>query len=378
MGYVAVTGGTEAILKAEELLKYFRLKGNSQPIGVTQIRDQLRLAVDKVMGEGSLYAPTYAALALKQAEGDTIEASFILRAYRSTQLRRYYSRICNTTGMEIVRRISATFQDVPGGQILGPTRDYTQRLLDFSLSEENKEQVEQFLTGFCSKENKGEYLPLPIPKVVNLLRAEGLLEESLEDNRPVFDITREALVFPAPRSARLQSLARGETGAMMALAYSSIRGYGNIHPALGELRVGYVALEIHHPVSGDPVYVGKVMVTEAEVISEKYGEAEPGVKPKLSLGYGLCFGHNELKAIAMGILDRSIRSKAVDKSPAEDEEFVLYHIDGIEGSGFVSHWKLPHYVTFQSALDRLRKSQINAEEAAEDVEEACRPDERGL
>lgn len=377
MGYVSVSGGTEAILKAEELLKYFRLKGNSQPIGVAQIRDQLRMAVDKVMGEGSLYAPTYAALALKQAEGDTIEASFILRAYRSTQLRRYHSLTCNTIDMEIVRRISAAFQDVPGGQVLGPTRDYTQRLLDFSLAEENKEQAEQFLAGFCSEKRMSEALPSSFPKIVNILRAEGLLEEPSENDLTVFDITREALVFPAPRSARLQSLARGETGAMMALAYSSIRGYGNIHPALGELRVGYVSLVIHHPVTGEPVYVGKVMVTEAEVISEKYDEKEPGQKPRLSLGHGMCFGHNELKAIAMGILDRSIRNKAADKSPAEDEEFVLYHIDGIEGSGFVSHWKLPHYVTFQSALDRLRKSQKIAGEA-DDVKEALRTDKRGL
>jgi alpha-D-ribose 1-methylphosphonate 5-triphosphate synthase subunit PhnI len=64
----------------------------------------------------------------------------------------------------------------------------------------------------------------------------------------------------------------------------------------------------------------------------------------------------------MGILDKTMSSKAAVKAPAEDEEFVLYHIDGIEASGFVSHWKLPHYVTFQSTLDRLRKSQQLREE----------------
>jgi len=35
--------------------------------------------------------------------------------------------------MELDRRISATFKDLPGGQVLGPTYDYTQRLLDFTL-----------------------------------------------------------------------------------------------------------------------------------------------------------------------------------------------------------------------------------------------------
>lgn len=362
MGYVAVTGGTEAMLRAEELLRYFRLKGDSVPVGVNQIRDQLRHAVDKVMGEGSLYAPTYAALALKQAEGDTIEASFILRAYRSTQMRRYYSLICDTANMEIIRRISSSFQNVPGGQILGPTRDYTQRLLDFSLMEENSESAGEFLAGLEPGVAE-DHLPDSFPKIVGLLREEGLVDETRRDQLPIFDITREAITFPAPRSARLQSLARGEIGAMMALAYSSIRGYGNIHPALGELRVGYMALEIAHPVSGETVYIGKVMVTEAEILA-KYDEKESCGKTKLSLGYGLCFGHNELKAISMGILDRSMSGAAVSKAPAEDEEFVLYHTDGIEGSGFVSHWKLPHYVTFQSTLDRLRKTQKVAEEAA--------------
>jgi alpha-D-ribose 1-methylphosphonate 5-triphosphate synthase subunit PhnI len=44
-------------------------------------------------------------------------------------------------------------------------------------------------------------------------------------------------------------------------------------------------------------------------------------------------------------------------APAEDQEFVLSHIDGIESMGFTNHWKLPHYVDFQSDLDRLRKTQ---------------------
>jgi alpha-D-ribose 1-methylphosphonate 5-triphosphate synthase subunit PhnI len=140
------------------------------------------------------------------------------------------------------------------------------------------------------------------------------------------------------------------------MAYSSVRGYGDIHPYLGESRVGYVSLFITHPGCSGPVYIGKVLVTEAEIIAQ-YAEGDKGSKPQLSLGYGLCFGHNEIKAIAMGILDRAMRSKATVKAPAEDEEFVLYHIDGIEASGFVSHWKLPHYVTFQSTLDRLRRSQ---------------------
>lgn len=363
MGYVAVSGGTEAILHAEELLSYFRLKGKSEPLGVEQIRDQLRLAVDKVMGEGGLYAPNIAALALKQAEGDNFEASFILRAYRATQPRRYISLAVDTTKMQVIRRISGAFQEIPGGQILGPTRDYTQRLVDFSLLNETSEQMEQILAN-VGVSTDPERLPDTFPKVVDLLRQEGLLAP-LEASQEVCDITRQTLTFPSCRSAKLQSLARGETGAMMALAYSCIRGYGDIHPYLGELRVGYVPLYIQHPVHSKPLYVGRVLITEAEIIAQ-YGQGDKSSKPQLTLGYGLCFGHNELKAMSMGILDRSTRSNSPVKAPAEDEEFVLYHIDGIESSGFVCHWKLPHYVTFQSTLDRLRRSQA-IKEASEDV-----------
>lgn len=363
MGYVAVSGGTEAIARAEELVKYFRLKGESAPLGVRQIREQQRLAVDKVMGEGSLYAPNIAALALKQAEGDSIEASFIVRAYRATQPRRYSSLAVDTASMQIVRRISGAFQDIPGGQILGPTRDYTQRLVDFSLLEEKEEIIRSFLQK-AGADVAGQAIPDGFPKVVELLRRDGLLAEPEVNDRTLRDITRESLNFPYPRSAKLQALARGETGAMMAFAYSSIRGYGDIHPYLGELRIGYVSLYIAHPGTGSPVYLGKVLVTEAEIIAQ-YSEGTKGTKPQLTLGYGLCFGHNELKAISMGILDRTTRSKSATKAPAEDEEFVLYHTDGIEASGFVSHWKLPHYVTFQSTLDRLRKSQQLQEESSD-------------
>src|SRR6266581_2380182 len=84
MGYVAVKGGTKAVLNADQLVDYFRLQGGSEPISVRQVRDQMRLAVDRAMSEGAIYAPELAALALKQSEGDALEASFLLRAYRST------------------------------------------------------------------------------------------------------------------------------------------------------------------------------------------------------------------------------------------------------------------------------------------------------
>jgi alpha-D-ribose 1-methylphosphonate 5-triphosphate synthase subunit PhnI len=337
MGYVAVKGGEEAIRAARKFARYLRLKGaggpeGSSPIQVSQIRDQMRLAVDRVMSEGSLYALSYAALALKQSEGDTFEAAFIMRAFRS----------------------SATFKDVPGGQVLGPTRDYAIQLLDFSLMEENEEAIEQFKSEYLKNSVTNTTEVPSFPQVLDLLREEGLLDPAppISGDRP-FDITVESLRFPAPRSAKLQALARSETGGMMALAYSTMRGFGSVHPAIGELRVGFVPLWVRHPSVDDPLFAGEVMVTEAQVISEKLSNNGKDKKPVFTVGYGLCFGHNEVKAISMAILDRSTSAEN-PIAPAEEEEFVLLHTDGIEAAGFTAHWKLPHYVTFQSQLDRLR------------------------
>lgn len=352
MGYVAVKGGEEAIECAEKLLRYQRLKGGARPLTVEQIEGQLYLAVDRVMGEGSLYAPELAALAIKQAAGDTMEASFILRAYRTTKPRFGCSIPETTKDMRIVRRISAAFKDIPGGQLLGATSDYTLRLLDFDLKDESPQEIKTFIRDVSNIAKKGN-IPDTFPKVVEILRKEGLLVErkGLAGYLPISDITRESMTFPVSRSATLQAMARGETGGLLLLAYSNMRGYGDIHPTIGELRVGFMPLKIIHPHTGEPYTVGEVRVTEAEVIARLDAEGET---PKFTLGYGLCFGHNEVKAISMAVLDRAMQTTEPEM-PSENQEFVLSHIDGIESMGFCSHYKLPHYVTFQSDLDRLRK-----------------------
>lgn len=368
MGYVAVKGGKEAIEEACRLFAFQRTKGDSPPLAVRQIEEQLYLAVDRVMGEGGLYAPKLAALALKQAAGDTFEAAFMLRAFRATQQRLGYSLPDSTAGMRIIRRISSAFKDIPGGQILGATSDYTLRLLDFDLLGDDQARRRAFRERIFQHLPPDSEIPHSFPKVIEILRREGLLEEAPgagQTHQAIADITRQPLTFPAPRSATLQALARGETGGMLALAYSSMRGYGNIHPTLGELRVGYLPLTILHPHSKEPYVAGEVKVTEAEVLARM--EGNDGL-PQFSLGYGLCFGQNEIKAISMAILDRCTRSRNPG-SPAEDQEFVLYHTDGIEAMGFCNHWKLPHYVDFLSDLDRLRKAQELARAGKTDRED---------
>jgi len=321
---------------------------------VSQIQGRLRLSVDQVMGEGGLYAPELAALAIRQSDGDLIAASFLIRAYRSTLPRIGYSETSDTRDMFVLRRISSAFKEIPGRQILGPSIDYTERLLDF----EERDVVDD---ADADREFGAEKSDIPkFKKVSELLRGNGLLEDVSADDETSddacdepCDITRESIRFPAPRSARLQTLARGETGAMLALAYSSLRGYGSVHPTIAELRVGHVSLRIKHPYTGNDVSVGDVLVTECEGILSGVGATEITADNRFSLGYGLVFGQNEKKAISMSILDGTMRVSE-PKTPAEDQEFVLYHIDGIDAMGFVEHLKLPHYVTFQSSLDRIR------------------------
>lgn len=364
MGYVAVKGGQDAIAHAAELVEYYRWRDQPDPVAPAQFRAQFRLLLDKVMGEGSLYAPEHAALALQQVEGDVFEAAFILRAYRATLQRRYYSEVLETREMFIQRRISSAFREIPGGQILGPTRDYTQRLLSPGAVPADASAVALLMSGFddaLAPEKRTRATSLG--KVIDLLLAEGLMARDAppQEDRRVVDITREAIKFPAPRSARLQMLARAETGGLMCLGYSSMRGYGESHQTVGELRVGDVPVRLVDA-RGRRRYVGRVKLTEAEMVG-KGKTRKKGDVPVLSIGYGLCFGQNETKAICMGMLDSALRAPDA-QSPANNQEFVLYHTEGIESYGFTNHLKLPHYVTFQSNLDNLRQVRQRRAEAA--------------
>ncbi|MFT8708343.1 MAG: carbon-phosphorus lyase complex subunit PhnI [Sporolactobacillus sp.] len=361
MGYVAVTGGQKAIETADRLNQFYRLQDARQSLDVDQIASQMRHLIDRMIGEGGLYSPEYAAIAIKQAEGDPAEAAFLLRAYRSTLERNFESNVVEPGKMRVIRRISSTFKEIQGGQILGPTSDYTHRLLNFGLRTEDCKETLTSVVEALGDGAEGTAVPENFQKVADVLRTQNLLDSEGKEG-PLFDVTREKLTFPAPRSAKLQILARGETGAMTALAYSSMRGYGAVHPTVGELRVGYVEVTIEYPFDkNETLSVGEIMVTEVETINSftlnKNGEVA------FRLGYGLTFGQNETKAIAMAILEQSLETTG--KSPTQDEEFVLMHIDSVEANGFVSHLKLPHYITFQSKLDVLRQAQKISKEKKE-------------
>lgn len=366
--YVAVKGGEKAIANAHRLLADRRRGNRDLPaIGLDQIAEQLALGVDRVMAEGSLYDRELAALALRQARGDMIEAIFLLRAYRTTLSRFGYSRPIETGEMRIERRISATFKDLPGGQLLGPTFDYTHRLLDPALAgDEAIPEGERISVDDAS----------PPPRVSALLAEEGLVEEDGSvDGDHIADITREPQDYPMGRDGRLQSLARGDEGFLLALAYSTQRGFGRSHPFAGEIRIGEVEVELDVPELDFAVPVGRVRVTECQMINQFKGSAK--APPQFTRGYGLVFGQSERKAMAMALCDRALRAGELGEetgAPAQDEEFVLSHCDNVQATGFVEHLKLPHYVDFQAELDLVRRMRAVHEaenETADDQREAA-------
>ncbi|MEM9012698.1 MAG: carbon-phosphorus lyase complex subunit PhnI [Pseudomonadota bacterium] len=369
--YVAVKGGERAIENAHAWLAELRRGDPDVPeLSIPQIREQLALSVARVMAEGSLYDPDLAALAIKQARGDLIEAIFLVRAYRTTLPRFGVSHPVDTGRMACIRRISATFKDVPGGQILGPTFDYTHRLIEFALAAEGGAASSAGASPPTSSPAPAPDDPVEVPHVADLLDREGILQPEQAGEATPPDLTREPLELPADRALRLQALARGDEGFLLSLAYSTQRGYGRNHPFVGELRIGTVGVEIDIPELGFAVEIAEITVTECETVNQFTGsKTEPA---QFTRGYGLVLGQAERKAISMALVDRALRWAELGEedvgAPAQDEEFVLSHADNIQATGFVEHIKLPHYVDFQSELQMIRamRAEIRAKrEAAE-------------
>jgi alpha-D-ribose 1-methylphosphonate 5-triphosphate synthase subunit PhnI len=349
MAYVATRGGEQAIQHAEQL--FHAQRGTLTAGYIHSLQETLPYLIDRIMGEASLYAPELAALALAQSGGDLSEAVLLLRAYRSTQPRLAYAQPLAAGDLLTVRRISAAFKDIPGGQVLGPTLDYSHRLLNLAL-------LDQPVEVKAPLEAADQPAPTTYPAVADWQRSEDWLAplpaKEQHDPQSLPDVTRDPLVFPAPRAHRLQSLARAETGGILALGYAGMRGYGIVHPTVNEVRLGYGDVQMRHPVTGASFSAGRVRISQGEIVDTSGGTPE---KPGLELGFTATFGWNEIKVIAGAMLDLAM--DRTDTHPAHAEEFVLYHTEAVESSGFCIHYKLPHYVTFSSSMDNLRQAREN-------------------
>jgi alpha-D-ribose 1-methylphosphonate 5-triphosphate synthase subunit PhnI len=352
MGYVAAKGGLAAILAAEALVRRKRNEGPSTPLSTRQLTDRLRLAVDRVMGEGGLWAPELAARALRQTEGDTIEAAHLLRSHSSTLPRLATACTVSTDDARLLRRIVPAYRTPPGPQLLGRTLDYVGRMLEAAEPADENGDGET-PTGLRQPDDSHPVTQGgPTRRLYDVLRDADLLVERRNGDGTgdePYDITRRPVLPGAPRSARLAVMARAETGALVNLWYRNILGPdGYLHEVtLGEVRHGHLPVTVHHPRSGAPVTVGEVRVTEVEAIEDLDGTTED--TGRFDVGYGLVLGHNERKAIAMANLDVAVQR---DGGRSALEQSVLQTTDGLAASGFLEHLKLPHYVTFRSMVER--------------------------
>lgn len=357
--YVAAKGGEEAIIRAEALFR--KWLGEVDRAFIDAVGRSMPYLVDRVMGESSLYAPELAALALTQTGGDLSETVLLLRAYRTTLERIGYARVVTASEQRVVRRISAAFKDIPGGQILGPTLDYSHRLLDTTILDSGSSTGAERELGvsFNLADLPQSGCPDQLPFVTEWEKKQGWLDappppQENEDPDKIPDLTKEPLLIPAPRAHRLQALARGDTGGILTLGYSNMRGYGPVHPTVNEIRLSHADLIVKHPVTGADIHLGPIRMSQGEVVSTF---SEKQTDNKLNLGFCATFGWNEIKVIAGSMLDMAM--DLPEPHASQTEEYVLYHTESVESSGFCIHYKLPHYVTFNSTVDNLRRVSQN-------------------
>lgn len=345
MSYVAIKGGSEAIGRSKDLFKdmldgEFLLENNNT--------SHLLFGIDRIMGEGALYSEKLAVKAIHVSGCNLLEAAFYLRAHRSTCRRVGKSLPIKSGEIRVVRRISSAFKEIEGGQILGPSSDFILKLLAGHRSD------------VLEPVDEGKRIQHPLPSGLSELRSRGLIMTvpTKEDEQKPFDITRSSPLPPYPRSSMMQVMARGETGSMLGFAYTSLRGYGDIHPTIGDLRLGMATVKMIHPLTGKPVVVGEIRVTAVESAGSFQRDTKDN-KLRLTSGFGFCFGFNETKAISMSILDLAMsypHYSVGGNAIATDPEIIFHHIDGIESMGFTDHFKMPHYVTFQADLKTLERA----------------------
>lgn len=353
MSYVAIKGGAEAIRASKEF--FGASLAAAQRIDDEALIKGMIFSCDRVMSEGALYTEKLSAEAIRRSGGDLLEAAFYVRAHRSTCQRIGKIEPIDTQNMRILRRISSAFKDIKGGQILGPSCDYVIRLFT-TLKEEAWQAGEQVETVSSDTYLESALKPLRNEDKVIILQN--------NEDEP-FDVTRTFPLPPYPRSGLMQVMSRGETGAMLAFAYTTMRGYGDVHPTIGDLRLGTVDFSFKHPFTGKKAKVGEMRFTACETVGSFNRDPEDG-KIRLSVGYGFCFGFNETKAISMSILDLAMHHQGHSVGGmdiAANPEIIIHHVDAVESMGFSNHFKLPHYVTFQADLHVFESAKANNNES---------------
>lgn len=302
--------------------------------------DGLGALVDQVCAEAGAHDPAVARLAIRQADGDVARAVTLLRVWAATLPPLDVAPVA-PCDVRIVRRISSAFPSVPGGQWLGAAPQLRSRLLDWPEDEPLSPAQKGAATeppAACEPPDRAA-----TPRVADLLAQLPVSRPAPEADGP--DPTERPLTVPASRGARLAALARGETGALVALA--SIGHARQREEVLAEAVAAIATVRAPHPRTGEPVAVAEVPVSQAEVITD----AEVDGRPGFAIGFGATLGHVERRAIAGAIVDGALQTGG---GGVLAEGSVLAAVDGLATSGFVEHLCLPHYASFASYISRVR------------------------
>jgi alpha-D-ribose 1-methylphosphonate 5-triphosphate synthase subunit PhnI len=352
MAYYAIKGGEEAIKNSLDF--YGDITQNADKLDDSDLIEGLTFSIDRVMSEGSLYSKKLAVKAIKRSAGDMLNASFFLRAHRSSCQRIGIAKTIDVNDMRLKRRISSAFKDIEGGQLLGPSNDYEIKLLVDLIKEEANVET------FSNKDNviKSALTPLRDDNLIKLLPKEEIPS----------DITRNYPTQPYSRSSVLQVMSRAETGSLLCVGYTTMRGYGDIHPTIGDLRIGELDIKFTHPFTKKEVKVGTIEATSVECVGTFNTDSNGDTK--LTTGFGFCFGKNETKAISMSMIDLSLYnthySVGGEHVIAADFDMIMNHLDGIESYGMTNHFKLPHYVTFQTDYQIFKSAQKYSDDKNEE------------
>ena len=306
-----------------------------------QIDEQLSLAVDRVMSEGSLYDRRMAALAIKQARGDLIEAIFLLRAYRTTLPRFGFAEPLDTTAMPCVAASPRPSRTCPAAGARPDLRLHP-----------SPARLRSRAPGAPAPADAPAGRQAP-PRVTDILARDDLIDREAAP-RTLRSATSPATRWFSPRPATpLQNLARGDEGFLLGLAYSTQRGYGRTHPFVGEIRFGEVEVELFVEELGFAVQLGAIAVTECQMVNQFTAATASRRNSPAATASSSARANARRCRWRWSIARSAPRTRRGAHGPAQDEEFVLSHSDNVQATGFVEHLKLPHYVDFQAELALL-------------------------
>lgn len=351
MSYTSYKEDASAVAAAQRLASERRKPGAPGDLAA-----QMPLLLDQIQGEAGLFAPALAERALNQTNGELGRAVGLLRAWGAV-LPRLATPTLGEDDVRVVRRLTPTFRNPEDGQYLGVSPDHAPRLLQ---TDDAPEAEQTLVEQPAAEPTDAPHTPQPLEfsRAVTDLEASGVIAHGTG-------------AHSGPRSALLAALAQGDTGALTTGAYAVMRTFGNQRePLIGELRTGYVPVQVIHPDLGIQITLGEVPVCTTELIVERRHAPDAQDSPvgRFYLGIGATIGHVERRSISAALLDATCHRDNVEDDVGlgmlADPELLTPMLDGAAACGQVEHLKLPHHVQFQSKLNPA----AYADDAVEDDE----------